>query len=41
MFGPGKTNQAYSADKHGAMNEVIQATKIYALTFANLLGNTT
>jgi succinyl-diaminopimelate desuccinylase len=39
MFGPGKTSQAHALNEHVVMSEVIQATKVYALAFAELLGN--
>jgi acetylornithine deacetylase/succinyl-diaminopimelate desuccinylase-like protein len=37
MSGPGKTDQAHAVDEHVSLGELIQATKIYALSFANLL----
>jgi len=40
MFGPGKTDQAHALNEHVAVNEVIQAAKVYALSFASLLGET-
>jgi len=39
MFGPGKTSQAHALDEHVVISEVIQATRVYALTFARLLGD--
>ncbi len=40
MFGPGKTDQAHALNEHVAVNEVIQAAKVYALSFAGLLRET-
>lgn len=37
MSGPGKTSQAHALNEHVAVNEVIQAAKLYALSFAELL----
>jgi len=37
MFGPGETSQAHALNEHVAVNEVIQAAKLYALSFAELL----
>jgi len=40
MFGPGKTDQAHALNEHVAVSEVIQAAKVYALSFAGLLMET-
>lgn len=37
MFGPGRTDQAHALNEHVAVCEVIQAAKVYALSFADLL----
>jgi len=40
MFGPGKTDQAHALNEHVAVDEAIQAAKVYALSFADLLMET-